>query len=180
MNLYEVPDIDLDIPKDQQLIRAMAWSVVEEAGEAMEVFEKIQHLPFLNDRADEINDHLGDEVADMTHFYLELLMMSKIGVNDFLRFAPINSWTKFQGDNWESTYFKDFVVQLALAVNCLKNRFWRKTSLKTEVLTYENRLLVTIPKFFKFIQSLGFDEKTWIDYYLRKNEVNLFRIRSRY
>ena len=39
MDLYGVTDVDLDVPKDQQVIRSFAWSVVEEAGEAIELYD---------------------------------------------------------------------------------------------------------------------------------------------
>jgi NTP pyrophosphatase (non-canonical NTP hydrolase) len=171
MNLYEVPDIDLDIPKDQQLIRAMTWSVVEELGEAIEVWDRM-------DGSKEMGEHLGDELADMTHFYLELLMMSGIDATRFIRLAP-SGWVYRDSASLEND-FKHFVVDLSLAVNTLKNRFWRKTNLKTEMITYRRRLEKTVPGFFYLLGCFNFDMQTWIDYYLRKNEVNLFRIRSKY
>lgn len=163
MSLYKVPKIDLDIPSDQQLIRAMAWSVVEEAGEAMEVYEGSKH-----------KGHLGDEIADMTHFYFELLIMSGITCEQIKECGVV-----FKTYD-TSAAFKDFVVRLSLAVNTLKNRFWRMTNLKTDKAKYHERLIMTIESFFRFVNSTGIKTDEFFDFYLRKNEVNLFRIRSKY
>lgn len=164
MDLYKVPDIDLDIPSDQQLIRAMAWSVVEEAGEAIEVVEGSKHF-----------EHLLDEVADMSHFYIELLIMSGISAEEFKEHS-----SRVLETYDYSVAFKDFTVRLALTVNTLKNRFWRKTNLKTDQEKYRERLIGTVESFLRFVYSLKINKEKFVDAYLRKNEVNKFRIRSKY
>lgn len=163
MNLYGVPKIDLDVPKDQQLIRAMAWSVVEEAGEAMEVHQGSKD-----------KEHLIDEVADMMHFYVEFLIMSGLKFEDI---GQKDIEDKFSDPEHA---LSEFVIALALAVNVLKNRFWRETNLKTDQNRYREAVLKIDAKFWNFIWSLGLREGQAIDGYLRKNEVNLFRIRSKY
>lgn len=190
MNLYGVPRIDLDVPKDQQMIRAMAWSVVEEAGEAMEAYDHKHY------------GHIGDELADMMHFFVELLIMSGVKHEDIYKQLDLESWKQGSEMPHELTdfehmdqYFKlmhpvngdkilkhfhDFIVKLALAVNVLKNRFWRETNLKTDHAYYHHSLRQTYVHFFHFCNALGFNPAELVDYYLKKNEVNLFRIRSKY
>lgn len=165
MDLYKIPQIDLDIPKDQQLIRAMAWSVVEEAGEAIEVVEGSKH-----------HQHLLDEVADMTHFYIEFLIMSGITWEDFANEVGDQN---YEAEDY-TVMFKEFIVLLSLSVNVLKNRFWRETNLKTDRVKYIEMVKKTMIKFVRFIASLNLTGSDLYDAYLRKNEVNLFRIRSKY
>lgn len=179
MNLYKIPALDLDIPADQQIIRAMAWSVVEEAGEALEVYYGSKD-----------KEHLGDEVADMMHFYIELLIMSDITVDDVFDDLGVID-TAHYAQTYAAVnvskptvmlmqHFQQFIMELALGVNVLKNRFWRETNLKTDMNKYQSKLRDTIPTFFLFVKSLGIEPGQLLDFYLRKNEVNLFRIRSKY
>ena len=158
--LYGVPICDLDIPKDQQELRAMAWNVVEEASEAIETRHHLEHLK--------------DELADMTAFYIELMIMSGI------TWEKYKSYDRHPKRVGTQESFMEFVSLLALAINTLKNRYWRKTNVKTDQPNYHDRLLSTIPSFGDFIDSLGLTFKELMDSYLRKHEVNLFRIRSKY
>lgn len=180
MEMYKVPKLDLDIPRDQQLIRAMAWSVVEEAGEALEVYYGSKD-----------KEHLGDEIADMMHFYIELLIMSDITVDDLFDDLGVlntqNYIDTYQPNNTVSNpriilyeRFQSFIVELALAINVLKNRFWRETNLKTDRAKYQMRLRDSITSFFLLVKAMEIQPVDLLDFYLRKNEVNLFRIRSKY
>ena len=161
--LYGVPICNLDVPSDQQLLRAMAWNVVEEAGEILDV---------LMTSGDQ--DHFFDEVADMTSFYMELLLMS-----DYR--GRFYDWEQIERTetNVEKS-FTDFTVSLALTINTLKNRHWRKTNLQTDAITYRERLSNTGPKFTKFIQCLGISYKDFVEVYCKKYRVNLWRLESDY
>jgi NTP pyrophosphatase (non-canonical NTP hydrolase) len=166
IQLYEVPNVDLDVPKDQQILRVLAWCVIEEAAEALDV------IWTTNDP-----EHLKDEVADMMHFYVELLILSGIDSVDFRsqllsEIEPIKMTL--------ADVFTVFSVHLALAINCLKNRFWRKTNLKTDQVFFLDSIKKTIPDFMSLVHQLGLTPDDLIDSYLRKNEINLFRIRSKY
>ena len=164
IDLYDVPSVDLDVPKDQQVLRVLAWSVIEEAAEAIDVIKTT------NDP-----EHLRDEVADLTHFFIELLILSGFTYKDFESELPVPR----KQESVEQT-FTDFSVQLALAINVLKNRFWRKTNLKTDQNFYRTQLKLSISLFLAFVFSLNLTFDEMIDSYLRKNEINLFRIRSNY
>jgi len=164
IDLYDVPSVDLDVPKDQQVLRVLAWSVIEEAAEAIDVIKTT------ND-----SEHLKDEVADLTHFFIELLILSGFTYQDFESELPVPR----KQESVEQT-FTDFSVQLALAINVLKNRFWRKTNLKTDQNFYRTQLKLSISLFLAFVFSLNLTFDEMIDSYLRKNEINLFRIRSKY
>src|SRR3990167_8773680 len=104
MSLYKVPVIDLDVPADQQLIRAMAWNIIEELGEALEVLRGSNH-----------KEHLLDELADMTHFYVELLIMSNLSWRD------VDGWISLAETPDTEKAVEEFLTSLALTVNILKN-----------------------------------------------------------
>ena len=124
IDLYKVPTVDLDIPADQQILRTFAWCIVEEAAEALDVYWGTDH-----------KDHKGDEVADMFHFYVELMILSGFNYKDFLDELNQDSMEEVMRMDYKgqpSSSFEDFVTQLAISINVLKNRFWRETNLKTD------------------------------------------------
>lgn len=161
--LYNVPICDLDVPTDQQQLRAMAWNVIEEAAEALE--------------AKHHTSHLLDELADMTAFYVELLLMSGMKREHLLHFT--NFGMANEPLTHEST-FTTFAMNLAISINTLKNRYWRKTNVKTDQSVYMIRLSETVHSFMRFVQSFNITFEQLMDAYLKKHEVNLFRIRSKY
>lgn len=167
--LYKVPICDLDVPSDQQQLRSMAWNVVEEAAEAIDVVMTSEH-----------RDHIFDELADMISFYLELLIMCSLTPKDFI----LEKWNSDSTSSYQlneiSMTFMSFTSGLAIAINSLKNRYWRQTNLKTEKELFETRLKKTVPLFRDFVKSLNVSFDELIDAYLRKHQVNLFRIRSKY
>ena len=176
MDLYELTyPLDLDLPRDQQVIRSFAWSTVEEMGEALEVQLGSQH-----------REHLLDEIADMMHFYVEVLILSDLHVQDFFESMNFSNYDELKTsvDNPDckeiDQVFREFVVEFALSINVLKNRLWRKTNLPTNKEIYREQLKKTIPLFWEVIKSLGLNAHDVVDAYLRKNEINLFRIKSRY
>lgn len=166
--MYKVPICDLDVPADQQQIRAMAWNVIEEAAEAIDASSHLEHLK--------------DELADMTAFYIELLLMSGLKATD----VDLTPWRKKSSDGSSFNVspakyeFVDFAVNLALTVNSLKNRYWRKTNVKTDKKKYIELLKETVKHFERFVEASGLSFHELMDAYLRKHEVNLFRIRSKY
>ena len=165
--LYGVPICDLDLPSDQQQLRSMSWNCIEEVGEAIDVILTSDHAT-----------HLGDELADMTAFYIELLIMSGITKEQ----VDLKSWEATERKPFSEIEkaFTSFSVSLALSINTLKNRYWRKTNLKTDREVYLERLKRTIPLFRLLIMSFGISFKSLMDYYLKKYEVNVFRIRTKY
>jgi hypothetical protein len=134
--LYEIPILDLDLPKDQHVAREFAWNVTEETGEALEVFLGTGD-----------KEHTLDEVADALGFYLELMLMCGMTSKDLEPSVPnqvdkLAGWFvraiegyPLVGYNLRETH-SFFLERLALAINNLKNRKWRKTNLKTNKLIY--------------------------------------------
>lgn len=180
--LYEIPILDLDLPRDQHIAREFAWNVTEELGEALEVFLGTK------DR-----QHVLDEVADALAFYLELLLMSGLGSKDFeppydARIGSneddkLGRWFRFGHQQLfvhEREVHSMFLEKLALAINNLKNRKWRKTNLKTNKEIYHKALFNTFGLFVLFVESVGLNSTDLFDAHLRKHEVNLFRLRSKY
>ncbi|MCP3684596.1 MAG: hypothetical protein GY861_18165 [bacterium] len=167
--LYGVPICDIDVPGDQQQLRGMSWNVIEEASEAIDVILTTEH-----------KEHLLDEVADLMSFYLELLLMSGLTFDK----TNLETWRVQWSEKYDiqeiSRCFMLFSTSLAISINSLKNRYWRKTNVKTDRTLFELRLKKTIPLFRDLLKSLDVSFDDVVDAYLRKHQVNLFRIKSKY
>lgn len=175
---YGIPIMKFDVPADQSLAREMAWNTVEELGEALAVITSK-----IKDR-----DHLLDETADALSFYIELLLISGMSSDDFRppkdsTSDKLQGWFEVDSDTYRTDTRRShsiFVEKLALAINHLKNRKWRKTNLHTNEFLYRKDLYVTFLNFIRFVRELGITPDELFDAYVRKVEVNLFRIRSNY
>ncbi len=179
--LYGIPILELDVPAHQSIAREMAWNTVEEIGESLEVYTGPN--PRMN------REHLLDEVADSTSFYLELLLISGLKAEDLI---PIHSNNKVDSlENWfendKDSYITDlrkshsiFTEKLALAINRLKNRKWRKTHVHTNIFLYRKDLYMTFLNFIRVVKCLGVTPHEFFDVYLRKAHVNKWRVESRY
>jgi hypothetical protein len=163
--LYKIPLCDLDIPADQERLKWFAWCVTEEAAEAIEVLMTTDH-----------KEHLIDETADMTAFFLELLIVSRYPVGEIESFE----WENQRDLDQVPKIFTEFITSLAITMNTLKNRDWRKTNVKTDKQLFYARMKNTVELFFKFVKAVGLTSHEFYDGSLRKYEVNLFRIRSKY
>lgn len=164
--LYKVPICDIDVSSDQQQLRAMAWNIVEEGGEVMEVLATTEH-----------QEHIIDELSDMVSFYFELLIMSNLKYDEL----NFKSWMgEKKGFEEINLNFSEFVSALSISINTLKNRYWRQSHLLTDPRMYKKRLLISIERFMKFVSSLGISSGELFGGYIRKYRVNKFRIESKY
>lgn len=164
--LYKIRLADLDVPADQELLKWFAWCVTEESAEVIEVLMTSDH-----------HQHLIDEAADMWSFFIELLLVAKFSVDSFPKVDPWESQRDLEG---LPKKFTDFITALAICMNTLKNRDWRQTNLKTDKVLFYKRLELCIGTILTFLKSTGLSFNELFDGYLRKHEVNLFRIRSKY
>lgn len=173
---YGINLLDLDLPTDQQIAREFAWNVVEEMGEVLEVYHGTK------DRS-----HILDELADSLSFYMELFQMCGFSYADLKPDVLDSVGDSLQDLYWVSkaeseitSIHSKFVEKLSLAINHLKNRKWRKTNLKTNEFTFKKALHETLPHFISFAVKLDISSDDLFEAYMRKAEVNRFRIRSKY
>lgn len=177
--LFGVPILNLDVPADQSLAREFAWNTIEEISEALEVVTGSRN-----------REHIKDEVADALSFYVELFIMCGISADD-LKCSHTGSGDELE--NWFSidkgnpkyrpflrNEHSTFVEKLALAINKLKNRKWRKTNIQTNVFAFRRDLYMTFLSFTRLVRLFGLTADDMFLAYIRKVEVNKFRIESNY
>jgi hypothetical protein len=75
---------------------------------------------------------------------------------------------------WRITY------QLQIARNCLKNKPWKQTEMLTDNRLYKTHLVDAFYEFLKAMCYFGHTKESLFTIYFKKNQVNQFRISSKY
>lgn len=175
---YGVPILNLDVPADQSLAREMAWNTVEEMAEALAVkTSNTKH-----------REHILDETADCLSFYIELLIICGMSAADFIPPKDtveddLGGWFEVDTPSFETDLRRShsiFVEKIAIAINNLKNRKWRKTNVHTNDFLLKKDLYITFLNFIRFVKQLEIDSDDLYDAYVRKYCVNEFRLDSNY
>ena len=74
----------------------------------------------------------------------------------------------------------DHVMYLGMMCNCLKNKPWKQTMMKTNKENFYNHLKLVWTNYMAILTSQDLTEEEITDIYLRKSQVNKFRQRSNY
>jgi hypothetical protein len=171
--------VNLDDRRGQARIKDFSWRVMEELGEALD--------------AKSHTDHYQEELIDGLHFLTELTILAG---RDYDTIIP-KDIPLFHEDHLEdlvetarnelTTHTDDlnywvsqFVEQLAMMCNCLKNKPWKQSMMKTDREAFHGRLTNVWVCYITILVISGMDSTRIADTYLRKSQVNQFRQRSNY
>jgi hypothetical protein len=185
--LLQTPEIpvSLDDNKGQARLKDFFWRVTEEIAEAIEAY------------FDDELDHFHEELSDALHFYIEVMILSGAHPEQF-RNCPTDMdlleliFTQeddLSGEMIDKGFNKgvlikqlavDVIIWMGLAANCLKNKPWKQTHMKTDREKYEMNLLNGFHGFIRLCKCAGFDANSLYNMYFKKNEVNKFRQESKY
>ncbi len=172
--------VNLDDKRGQARIKDFSWRVTEELGEALDARTN--------------KDHYQEELIDGLHFLTELTILAGKDYNtilpwdipsydeDHLRDLVENAKEviseKFSGtlDFWVSR----LIEQLAMMCNCLKNKPWKQSMMKTDQEAFYKRLTEVWVCYITILVVSGMDADSIATTYLKKSQVNKFRIRSAY
>lgn len=175
----------------QEVVKNYAWRVTEELMESYEAYGG----PGL---------HAHEEIADAIHFLVELFLLQGIDhvtvaqmiaeevygampimhdKEDFLDYVVKTSYDFMMRDQasycLQATFFQT-IYWLGMACNCLKQKPWKQSHVKTDVNKFEKCLARSFRCLMASAVMAGMNAKTIFDLYFRKSEVNKFRIRSKY
>lgn len=172
--------INLDDRRGQARIKDFSWRVTEELGEALD--------------ARNTQEHYQEELIDGLHFLTELTILAgkdydtilppnvpgyhedhlldlvenaKV-IRDFYRPGTLEAWVA------------RFIEQLAMMCNCLKNKPWKQSMMKTDQEAFYHRLGEAWVCYITILVISGMNGQDIADVYLRKSQVNQFRQRSNY
>ena len=165
--------LNLNLSDHQKILKDFKQRISEELAEAWE------------GRDDE--NHLREELIDALHFATELNILSGKDSSFFRPLSDIEYYIKnyYKSENprifthvhgfWNIVYF------YGLLCNTLKNKPWKVSQVRTDENKYFNLLKGSYESLISLLMvGYGILEKEIYDIYVRKNEVNKFRQRSRY
>lgn len=180
--------VDLDDPKGQTVIKDFCWRITEEVGEALDAkgFDE---------------NHFVEELIDALHFLTELTITAGYDTDFIVEGLSTNKDLPDKLSRWiharrpridyrnsdeitvknEYNMYQDFMMNLGMMANCLKNKPWKQSHMKTDKAEFEKwlkRVWLTMGDLLFFDGDLMPDEV--VDIYLKKSQVNQFRQRSNY
>lgn len=171
--------VNLDDKRGQARIKDFSWRVTEELGEALD--------------AKATKDHYQEELIDGLHFLTELTILAgkdyhnilpegtALYHNDRLEDLVENAkeCISQSGDNLDYWVSK-FIENLGMMCNCLKNKPWKQSMMKTDQNAFYGRLAEVWVIYITLLVVSGMDADSIAITYLKKSQVNQFRQRSNY
>lgn len=172
--------VNLDDKRGQARIKDFSWRVTEELGEALD--------------ARATKDHYQEELIDGLHFLTELTILAgkdydtilPKGVapyrEDHLEDLVENALEVIDryGQNSLELYVAKFIENLGMMCNCLKNKPWKQSMMKTDREAFYSRLSEVWVIYITILVVSGMDAQDIANIYLKKSQVNQFRQRSNY
>lgn len=172
--------VNLDDKRGQARIKDFSWRVTEELGEALD--------------AKANKDHYQEELIDGLHFLTELTVLAGKDYNTIL---PINTppydedhlmdlvenakeVISRKANDHLDFWVSRFIEQLAMMCNCLKNKPWKQSMMKTDRGAFYNRLAEAWVCYITILVVSGMGAEDIANVYLKKSQVNIFRQRSNY
>lgn len=171
--------VNLDDKRGQARIKDFSWRVTEELGEALD--------------AKATKDHYQEELIDGLHFLTELTILAgkdyhnilpegtALYHNDRLEDLVENAkeCISRNGDNL-NYWVSKFIENLGMMCNCLKNKPWKQSMMKTDQNAFYGRLSEVWVIYITILVVSGMTAQDIADIYLKKSQVNQFRQRSNY
>lgn len=171
--------VNLDDKRGQARIKDFSWRVTEELGEALD--------------AKANKDHYQEELIDGLHFLTELTVLAGKDYDtilpegiptyheDHLWDLVENAKRNIQGYGWDlNSWVTKFIEQLAMMCNCLKNKPWKQSMMKTDKEAFYHRLTNVWVYYITILVVSGMNAQDIANIYLKKSQVNQFRQRSNY
>lgn len=171
--------VNLDDKRGQARIKDFSWRVTEELGEALD--------------AKANKDHYQEELIDGLHFLTELTVLAgkdydtilpegiPVYYEDRLWDLVERAKRNIQGYGWDlNSWVTKFIEQLAMMCNCLKNKPWKQSMMKTDREAFYNRLINVWVCYITILVVSGMNAEDIANVYLKKSQVNQFRQRSNY
>lgn len=177
--------VNLDDKRGQARIKDFSWRVTEELGEALDARSN--------------KDHYQEELIDGLHFLTELTILAGKDYDSILpqgtplydsdhledlveNAREVISRRASQGENGYSLEYwvSKFIENLGMMCNCLKNKPWKQSMMKTDREAFYSRLSEVWVIYITILVVSGMNAQDIADIYLKKSQVNQFRQRSNY
>lgn len=164
--------VNLDDKRGQARIKDFSWRITEEIGEALDALE--------NESGESALLHFHEELIDGLHFLTEMTILTGYDITkDYTLHDLIKECTQ-RNFYTLNDLVSDHVMYLGMMCNCLKNKPWKQTMMKTNKENFYNHLKLVWTNYMAILTSQDLTEEEITDIYLRKSQVNQFRQRSNY
>jgi len=169
---FPEPVWDMRLKNNQIEAKGFIFRVIEELAEAYESWLK------------EDEHNFWTELADSTHFLIELGIVTGAEMdlekyNNIWKAVPQKFEILISGlllENW----FWDITYKLGLVSNAMRNKQWKQTQVLPDMQEFNALMQDAYTTFFMGFVRIGCSEQWMFDWYYRKNQVNQFRIKSKY
>lgn len=170
--------INLDDKRGQARIKDFAWRVTEEVGEALESFV-YEHNEL----------HFKEELIDGLHFLTELTILSGLNETEIIEGEEgkyLETLVNGGEEVWKyssptiDTLVTKFICHLGMMCNCLKNKPWKQSHMRTDKNNFYDLLKKVWKDYIVLLVYANMDAESITEIYLKKSQVNKFRQRSNY
>lgn len=186
------PPLNLNVKEDQLILKDFAWRTTEELGEALECLEEEPEPNW---------GHFNEELSDALHFMVENCIFTGLKPSDLV--VPHPGFVSIEGDLLRHIYITSsatlslieqdkgmplnflelvglFVKELGKAMNCLKNKPWKRSQILTDEIKFRTQMIATFTTLIMIFAAAGLDDVQICDLYFKKSIVNQFRQESNY
>ena len=164
--------VNLDDKRGQARIKDFAWRITEEIGEALDAIE--------NESGESALLHFHEELIDGLHFLTEMTILTGYDLPEYTTLKDLIEEGSYRDCYTLNDLVSDHVCYLGMMCNCLKNKPWKQSMMKTNKENFYKHLKLVWSNYVAILTSQNLTEEEITDLYLRKSQVNQFRVRSNY
>jgi hypothetical protein len=138
--------------------------------------------------------HFQEELVDSLHFFTEFTILCGITPLEIWQLVSGNEELEYKEDLLINIYAEStkkghypldaamakFITDLGLCCNCLKNKAWKQSSMLTDIPKFKQCVANAWSSFMILMEAGQLNPDTITDLYLKKSQVNAFRVRSKY
>ena len=164
--------VNLDDKRGQARIKDFSWRITEEVGEALDAIT--------NESGESALLHFHEELVDGLHFLTEMTILTGYDLPEYTTLKDLIEEGSYRDSYTLNDLVSDHVMYLGMMCNCLKNKPWKQTMMKTNKENFYKHLKLVWSNYIAILTSQDLTEEEITDLYLRKSQVNQFRQRSNY
>lgn len=164
--------VNLDDKRGQARIKDFAWRITEEIGEALDAIE--------NESGESALLHFHEELVDGLHFLTEMTILTGYDLPEYTTLKDLIEEGSYRDCYSLNDLVSDHVCYLGMMCNCLKNKPWKQSMMRTNKENFYKHLKLVWSNYIAILTSQDLTEEEITDLYLRKSQVNQFRVRSNY
>ena len=164
--------VNLDDKRGQARIKDFNGRITEEIGEALDAIT--------NESGESALLHFHEELIDGLHFLTEMTILTGYDITKDYTLSDLINLGTVRSSYTLNDLVSDHVMYSGMMCNCLKNKPWKQSMMKTNKENFYKHLKLVWSNYIAILTSQDLTEEEITDLYLRKSQVNQFRVRSNY